>query len=144
MPTTCTELLAHELVRFGLDEAHANALSSEVVTRHPLVHRIGVGRLAQQVKRHGLAQEEASHLALALWGLERLWLGACFQDLLEALRVAEVDDAKAYPACIEARRLWTAAGQTAPMMAQEEFLLRWLAASISLMALGALLVHLGI
>ena len=144
MSTTCTDLLAHELERFGLDAAQANALSSEVVTRHPLAHRIGVKQLTQRVTRHGLPPEEASHLALALWGLERLWLGACFQDLLEALRVAEVEDAKAYPACIDARRLWTAAGRSAPLMAQEEFLLRWLACSVSLMALGALLIHLGI
>jgi hypothetical protein len=136
--------LAHELERFGLDEAQANALSCEVVAQHPLAHRIGVQSLARRVTRHGLGPDEASHLALALWGLERLWLGACFQDLLEALRRAEVEYAEAYPACIDARRLWSAAGETGPIMAQEEFLLRWLMCSVSLITLGALLLHLGI
>jgi len=144
MSATRTELLAHELERFGLAQAEASALSSEIVTQHPLAHRIGVKSLTQRVSRHGLAPDEASHLALAVWGLERLWLGACFQDLLEALRLAEVDHAQAYPACIDARRLWTAAGETDPVMAQEEFLLRWLMCSVSLIALGALLLHLGI
>ena len=144
MATTRTELLAHELERFGLDAAQANALSCEVVAQHPLAHRIGVHELTQRVSRDGLGPDEANHLALALWGLERLWLGACFQDLLEALRLAEVDHAKAYPACIDARRLWSAAGEAAPVMAQDEFLLRWLACSVSLIALGAMLLHLGI
>ena len=44
----------------------------------------------------------------------------------------------------DARRLWAAAGETGPVMAQEEFLLRWLMCSVSLIALGALLLHLGI
>ena len=122
---TRMDLLASEFQRFGMAADAATALSCDVVIRHPLAHRLGVPKLTQRLIAHGVARESATHLALALWGLEHLGLGACYQDLLVALRRAGVDDAEAIPACVAARRLWCAASQLAPDVDPDIQLARW-------------------
>ena len=99
---THVQLLAAELRRFGFTKPAAATLSSEVVLRHPIVHRVGVKKLTRRFMRHGLATEDATHLALSLWGLERFQLGARFQDLRNTLRRAGVEDSDALAACLEA------------------------------------------
>jgi hypothetical protein len=99
------QLLAAELQRLGLPKREAATLSSEVVLRHPIVQQLGTEKLAQRLESQGLPSDEATHLVLALWGLERLQQGACFQDLREGLSRAGVPDAEALAASLEARRL---------------------------------------
>lgn len=138
------EKLAVEFVRFGLDEPEAVQLSSEFVTQHPLAHRVGVARLRTRFTDQGLAPDDAQQLALALWGLERLWLGACYKDLVDTLRRADVDDADAIPACMEARRMFSAADQSVDPDQRDSQLLRWCAVFAVTVALATLAAHLGV
>ena len=135
-----TELLAAEFRRVGMTSPAAATLSSEAVLRHPFVHRVGVKKLIGRMVRLGVQSEEATHLVLALWGLERLQLGACFQDLLETLRRAGVEEAQVFPACVEARRLHAACHAAAPSEEDADLqLARWSVALLfTLLAVGAL------
>lgn len=126
-------LLTTEFERFGMARPVAANLSSEAVLRHPLAHRVGVPRLASRLIRHGLQPEDAHHLALTLWGLERLMLGACFQDLLDVLRRAGVEESRAYPACIEARRMFRDAGDRLQPVDVDPQIARWCVAVLVLM-----------
>ncbi|MGH0030973.1 MAG: hypothetical protein ACQGVC_14360, partial [Myxococcota bacterium] len=56
------ELLADEFQRCGMPKPAATTLSSEMVLRHPLAHRVGVPKLAprlvgQRVAEHPLRRE---------------------------------------------------------------------------------------
>lgn len=118
-------LLASEFQRFGMPEPEATSLSSEMVLRHPLAHRVGVPVLARRFVRLGLEPEDAIQMALTVWCLERLMLGHCFQDLLERLRRAGVEEQRALPACIEARRLWRNGGAGLQPVDLDRMLVRW-------------------
>lgn len=137
------DLLASEFQRFGMAKPAAATLSSDVVLRHPLAHRVGVPKLVRRLVRHGVDPENANHLALTLWGLERLMLGACFQDLIDVLRRAGVEDAHAFPACVDARRLWRDhAEQLQPVDPDVRFA-RWCVLMLASLVLTQLVVTLG-
>lgn len=141
---THIQLLAAELRRFGLPKPAAASLSSEVVLRHPIVHRVGVKKLTKRFVRHGMAKDDAMHLVLALWGLERLQLGACFQDLLDTLRRAGVEDSQALAASVEARRLlFDTAGAVGDNDADVQ-LARWCLVLLATLLLTSALLQLGI
>ena len=135
------ELLAAEFRRVGMTGPAAATLSSEAVLRHPLVHRVGVKKLTRRLVRHGVDADDAQHLVLALWGLERLLLGACFQDLLDTLRRAGAEEERLFPACMEARRLYNEAVKSAPGEEDADLqLARWCVAMVfTLLAVSVLL-----
>jgi len=137
------ELLAAEFRRVGMTRPAAATLSSEAVLRHPLVHRVGVKKLTRRLMNHGVDSEQATHLVLALWGLERLLLGACFQDLLDTLRRAGVEEAKVFPACVEARRLFGEATREAATDEETEVqLARWCVAMLFTLLVVSVLLQL--
>ena len=128
------DLLASEFQRLGMAKPEADHLSSELVLRHPLAHRVGVPKLARRFVRLGLAPEDANHLALSLWGLERLMLGACFQDVLDTLRRAGLEECHAFPAAMEARRLWRESETRLGAVDTDQRLARWCVAFLTMLA----------
>ncbi|MGH0031555.1 MAG: hypothetical protein ACQGVC_17315, partial [Myxococcota bacterium] len=104
-------------------------------------HRVGVPKLAHRLVRHGVEPEAATHLALTLWGIERLMFGACFQDLLDVLRRAGVDHDQAFPACVEARRLWRAGGDRLQPIDPDVRLARWCVAMLGALVVAQLLLN---
>ena len=141
---THVQLLAAELRRFGFTKPAAATLSSEVVLRHPIVHRVGVKKLTRRFMRHGLATEDATHLALSLWGLERFQLGARFQDLRNTLRRAGVEDSDALAACLEARRLLRDTAAGVPGDEADIQLARWCLVLLATLLLVSALLQLGL
>jgi hypothetical protein len=133
------DLLASEFQRFGMAKLEADHLSSELVLRHPLAHRVGVPKLACRFVGLGLAPDDATHLALSLWGLERLMLGACFQDLLDTLRCAGLEESQAFPAAVEARRLWLESSTRIDPVDQDLRLARWCVAVLALLVVAQVL-----
>jgi hypothetical protein len=124
-------------------KAAAASFCSELFVRHPLVHRTGVSKLTRRLVRHGVAPEDATQLTLALWGMERLQVGACFQELLDQLRRAGVEDSLAIPACFEARRLLLETNEGAPVIDPELQLARWCVAFLGTLLLVGVLLELG-
>ena len=136
------DLLASEFQRFGMAKSAADVLSSEMVLRHPLAHRVGVPTLAHRFVGLGLEQGDATHLALVVWGLERLMLGACYQDLLDAWRQAGVPQELAIPAGMEARRLWRAGGTRLAPVDPDLQLARWCVTLLAVLLVAQLLLGL--
>jgi hypothetical protein len=134
------DLLASEFQRFGMAKRAADRLSSEMLLRHPLAHRLGVPMLARRFARLGLQPDDAIQLALTIWGLERLMLGACFQDLLDLLRRAGVEECQAFPACVEARRLWRKSGTRLHPVDPDARLARWCVAALAMLVVTQLLM----
>ena len=105
-------------------------------------HRVGVPTLAHRFVGLGLEQGDATHLALVVWGLERLMLGACYQDLLDAWRQAGVPQELAIPAGMEARRLWRAGGTRLAPVDPDLQLARWCVTLLAVLLVAQLLLGL--
>ncbi len=99
------EAVAEWLAGAGMPRESASSLSSLLVLRHPLTHRIGVRALARRLGAEGLRPDAADDAAALLFALEGLEMRHAFGRVLADLRAAGYPQAAALAAGLEAARL---------------------------------------
>jgi hypothetical protein len=102
---TRSEILASELVARGLAARAARALSSRFATGYPTAQRLGVLRLASELRRLGLDPDQARSTSRTLLALELREHGFTHAGTLEALRADDAADHDVTCAALDAARL---------------------------------------
>jgi hypothetical protein len=118
-------LLSAELCERGLPVPAARALCSKLILHWPLVERIGIGALIEQLVREGLGREAAEEMALLLWALERLAGGALHAEILAGLREAGFGEPAAWTAALDAARLHRRLGRRPTLARGRSFAPLW-------------------
>lgn len=130
METTATgcsrvDQLSAELCERGLPLPAAHALCSKLVVHAPFVHRVGMGRLIEQLSGEGLDPGAAEEVALLLWTLEGLAQGALHAEVLAGIRAAGFGEAEACTAALDAARLHRRLGRRPALARGRSFAQLW-------------------
>jgi len=103
--TSRPALLAAQLEGFGMQAGFASTVSAELVSRHPLAHRLGLPAFSKLLSAKGLAPSAAAEAARAIFALETFDLGGRLDHAMQELEAAGVSHGQALAAGLEGARI---------------------------------------